>query len=104
MAEQNFDLKAHRARALDETMLQQSDLVLCMEPGHVEAIQAEFADHAHKVHLFSQMVGENRVIRDPYGQSMEKYRTMIADLTEIIDSGLDQIIELALKNAEAGDR
>jgi protein-tyrosine phosphatase len=99
MADQGYDLSEHCARMVDGELLEQADLVLCMESGHVEAIKAEFAVQANKVHLLSEMVGRSHSIPDPYGQSIQKYRIMIAEVTEIIDAGLDRIIELAEANA-----
>ncbi len=100
IAERGHDLKAHRARMVDGALIEQADLVLCMEPGHQESIAAEFADHKHKVYLLSEMIGGSHRIPDPYGQAIEEYRAMIAEVTRIIDSGLDRIIELAEANAE----
>jgi protein-tyrosine phosphatase len=103
MADRGYDLSGHRARMLDETLLERADLVLCMESGHVEAIKTEFATQAKKVYLLSEMAGRNYNIPDPYGQSLEKYRAMITEVSELVDVGLDSIIELAEANANAND-
>lgn len=104
MAEKGFDLEAHRARMLDEALLKQADLVLCMEPGHMEAIKAEFTAYSNKVYLLSEMIGRVHRIPDPFGKPIEEYQAMIAELTELIDSGLDRIIELAKAPNESDDQ
>lgn len=99
MAEQGFDLTGHRAIMVGRGHLEAADLVLCMASGHAEALRAEFPEYATKVHLISEMVGMNYSIKDPYGGPMEMYREMVAELTGLIESGLDRIIELALETA-----
>jgi protein-tyrosine phosphatase len=102
MAELGLDLTGHRARLIDETVLQTADLVLCMESGHAEALRTEFPSSAAKVYLLSTMVGQDYNIQDPYGLSIEAYRPMVAEITSIIDLGLDRIMELAWQNAPDG--
>ena len=41
MAQRGVDINSHRARMVDEEILAEADLVLCMETGHVEALRAE---------------------------------------------------------------
>jgi protein-tyrosine phosphatase len=99
MARQGFDLQGHRARFIEERLLQEADLILCMELGHVEALRVEFPAYGNKVYLLAEMVGKYYSINDPYGGPMSEYESMVAELTNIIDDGLDRIIELAKTNA-----
>jgi protein-tyrosine-phosphatase len=68
-----------------------------MELGHVEALKVEFPTQADKVFAFSEMVGKRYSIRDPYGGPLSDYERMVAELTNLIDDGLDRIIALASK-------
>ena len=99
MAERGLDISNHRARLINEDQLQEADLVLCMETGHVEALRAEFPVYADKIYLLTEMIGNQYSISDPYGGPLKAYQSMIAELTQIIDKGLDQIIALAEANA-----
>lgn len=94
-----LDISGHRSRMVDEMLLDQADLVLCMEAGHVEALQAEFTDHANKIYLLSEMVGESYSVHDPYGEPLAMYQRMGDELSSLIEDGLERIIELAGKNA-----
>ena len=94
MAAQGLDISAHRARMVSRSLLAEADLVLCMESGHMEALRAEFPDYAHHIFLLSQMVGRHYSISDPYGRSLSAYQRMATELTNIIDQGLEKIIEL----------
>jgi protein-tyrosine-phosphatase len=104
MDEQGLDLKAHRARMVKRSYLEEADLVLCMEAGQAEALRAEFPAFASKIHLLSEMVGMSYNVKDPYGQPVELYREMVSELTGLIESGLKRIVELATQNAGGEDR
>lgn len=99
MAQAGLDIKDHVARMIEEAHVAEADLVLCMEMGHAEALRAEFPAHAHKVYLLSEMVGRGYSINDPYGGPYAAYERMAAELTDIIDTGMDRIVELAESNA-----
>lgn len=92
MAEHGLDISTHQAEMLEHTHMKKSDLVLCMESGHADALKAEFPIYAKKVYLISEMVERDYSISDPYGQSKEAYYRMVNDLIGIIDAGLDKII------------
>jgi len=83
------------ASRVDAKILQASDLVLCMEPGHVEAIKHEFPAYGHKVYLLSEMVGKRYGIHDPYGEGLPAYQAMVAELAQLIDWGWEKIVALA---------
>lgn len=101
MQRNGFDITAHRARMVDGPIIAGADLVLCMEVGHAEALRVEFPDEAHKVFLLSEMVDQTFSVTDPYGGPYEEYELMYEGLEELIDSGLDRIIELASTNVAA---
>ena len=104
MREQGFDITGHQARIIQLEHMQQADLILCMESGHVEALKAEFPAYAYKVYYFSEMAGHPYSIKDPYGGSLAEYRRMTEELTDIIDRGLDRIIALATANEKRGGK
>jgi protein-tyrosine-phosphatase len=95
MAEEGFELQGHQARTINQEMLAQADLVLCMESGHVEAIKAEFPRYKEKVFLLSEMIGQRYSLTDPYGGPIEEYKRMAKEITNMIDEGLERIIALA---------
>ena len=101
MQRNGFDISDHLARMVDAGMVTDADLVLCMEDGHAEALRAEFPEEAHKVFLLSEMIGRQYNISDPYGGPYVEYVHMYAELEELIDNGLDRIVELASTNVVA---
>ncbi len=94
-----LDINNHIARMVTAQHLQDADLVLCMETGHAEALRFEFPENAYKVYLLSEMVGKEYSVDDPYGGSYAAYQRMAAELADLIDRGLDQIIALTEENA-----
>lgn len=94
-----LDITDHRSTMVDERHLREADLVLTMEVGHAEALRAEFPSYAHKVYMIAEMVGHTYNIPDPYGGPMDEYERMYDGLSEVVDNGLDRIIELARENA-----
>ncbi|MCB8944726.1 MAG: low molecular weight protein arginine phosphatase [Ardenticatenaceae bacterium] len=98
MAEKGLDLREHLAQTVTGQMLAEADLVLCMELGHVEALQAEFPRHRDKIFLFSEMVGKRYSVADPYGGPLDGYQRMAQEVTNLVDNGLERIITLARAN------
>lgn len=98
MAEQGLDISDHASRPVDKALVDESDLLLCMETGHAEALRAEFPGQAHKIHLLTEMAGPAYSVSDPYGGTRGEYERMVSEVTRLIDDGLPKIMELALAN------
>jgi protein-tyrosine-phosphatase len=99
MDQYGLGINDHTARMVEKDHLQAADLVLCMETGHVEALRTEFAPYAYKVFLLTAMVGQSYSIHDPFGEPLIAYQRMAAELADIIDKGMDRIIQLAEENS-----
>jgi protein-tyrosine-phosphatase len=97
MAEQGDTLEQHRSQPVTGALLDEVDLVLCMESGHAEALRAEFPQQAPKIYLLSEMSGRYYSISDPYGGTLEEYRQMVRDVSAVLDAGLPRIIKLVEK-------
>jgi protein-tyrosine phosphatase len=95
LAERGLDISSHVSQVITEELLQEANLVLCMEVGHAEALRAEFPYHADKIFLLTEMIGFRFSITDPYGGPRYAYERMIDDVTQIVEDGLPRIIELA---------
>lgn len=87
LAEHGHDGSGHRARQLDAEMLRQADLVLAMEPGHVERILA-LAPHVRgRVMLLGKWLDE-RAISDPYRQQREAFEHAYTLIERAVDGWL----------------
>jgi protein-tyrosine-phosphatase len=76
------DLVDHRSRRVTEELVDDHDMILCMEAGHTRALWDLFPDHRHKFHLLPlfERPGDGRGsyhlynIEDPYGHPLDRYR------------------------------
>lgn len=75
-----FDLSAHRARAVDDAIMVENDLVLAMTQRHYGWMRREFPQYKNKIYLAMlyprQLAGESpdeTDIPDPIGESVEFY-------------------------------
>ena len=78
----------HSPKGLDERLLNESDLVLVMEPLHREAILARFPHAGSKVWVikeFAGMVGTGEGIKDPFGGTAEAYGKALDEIKEALE-------------------
>jgi protein-tyrosine phosphatase len=94
MEKRGIDMRGHRSRNVTLDMMIEGDLALVMTRRHAEALLAAFPDHAHKVHLLSQMVGRTADIADPYGGSRAEYACTAGELEQLIEDGYGRIVAL----------
>ncbi|WP_308280936.1 protein tyrosine phosphatase [Enterobacter sp. HG048] len=72
-------LEGHVARKVTRSLLQQSDLILVMEPEHLRFIATMAPENRGKSLLFGQWL-ESRDIPDPYRKSREVYEYVFKQL------------------------
>lgn len=92
--EAGIDISAHRAKVLNGYNVNWADIVLVMESGQKEFIVMAFPRHSAKVVLlgnFKRSQGGSGEIADPYGLSLENYRTCFEEIREAIE-GLIQFL------------
>lgn len=92
LAERGVDISDHRARQLDDQMLDQADLTLVMEERHRQAIFARTPQHLHKIMLFSELAGEHEDVPDPYRQGRPAYERTLVTLDSILDAGWGRLL------------
>ena len=77
-AARGIDLKGHRSQELTAAMVRESDLILGMEPGHVERVLELVPDAAERTHLITAQGAEagrsaQKGIADPIGGALDEY-------------------------------
>lgn len=95
LAERGLDISQHRSRLVNQAMIDQADLILCLELGHAEALRSEFLQAADKIHLLAATAGPAYSVEDPYGGPREGYERMVAEVSNLVQRGLPRLIELA---------
>jgi protein-tyrosine phosphatase len=84
------DLSAHRAHRLDQTDIEEADVLLAMEIDHIVEIQRRFPQHHHKVYLFGCLSGGAHDIADPVFAPRRVFDVCF----ERIDCGVRRIVEM----------
>jgi len=75
MRERGLDLTCHRAKTVNESMLRQADIVVCMTDGHARTLAARYPAYRGKITTMPD------AIPDPYGGTPAEYR-LCADAIE----------------------
>jgi protein-tyrosine-phosphatase len=94
MAKRGIDISDHRSHDITPADVEEADLILTMTRGQAEAISVEFPQHAHKVHLLSEMAGRHYDIQDPYGGPLYEYRQCANEIEKLIEEGYPRIMQL----------
>ncbi len=91
--ENGIDISGHRARMLNSEMIRSSDVILCMEPSHLERVLSIGVSVNGRLYNLADFSGVKRMksIRDPYGCSLCEYRECFEDIkrccSHFMDSG-----------------
>ncbi len=102
MAARGLDISESRSSATTAQMLEASSLVLCMEQTHVDILCRLHPPSCGRVHRLAEMAGKTSDIADPYGGPATFFEQMIREVDQLLDEGLDRIIELASDATASG--
>ena len=94
-AERGMNLGSHRSKLATRASLRPFSLVLVMDEGHRQQIREAAPEHAGRVYLLSEMVGEGFAIQDPVGSDIDHYRVMADQIDGILRTGFARMRELA---------
>jgi len=99
MEEMGLDLDRHKAKQIDAELVDWADLILSMEAGHIEHMEAMFPKaeskmftligYAKDVEVFPGDSGYD--IEDPYGEDVEEYRSCAEQLKKYILMAVEKI-------------
>ena len=98
MAERGLDIASHRSQPVQRLLMEQADLVLCLETGHVSTLRRVYPAQQDKIYTLRDMINKRGSVRDPYGGSRRQYERMVAEVEGLIEQGLTRIQTLALEN------
>ena len=94
-----LNIYEHQSRGITADLLQESDLVVVMEQGQKEALQAEFKAHRQKVVLLSEVAeGSSYDIADPVTdpETVE----VGPQICRLIQTGFETICARAIENSQ----
>jgi len=86
MNQLGIDLSGHRARPLNETMVQEADLILTMTRQHRDKLQDLFPHIRNKIYTLAEYAGQpEQEILDPFGQSIEVYQQTLQQIKDLLE-------------------
>jgi protein-tyrosine-phosphatase len=102
-----IDIGGLRSRPLARSILQESDLVLTMEPAHLEEVleqEPTAEDRSFVISTFADPEeGEPGGVTDPYGSNQATYDATFEELDHLLRVAFPRILErIERKTAEAG--
>ena len=91
-----ISLEDHRARLVNQDLVDAADLILVMEPRQRQQLLSTNPEAKDKILLlrqFSRYGSRERGINDPYGLNLEAYRFCFEDIKECVESLYQWLIE-----------
>ena len=88
MHRRGVDLRDHRSRYLDESVMRVADLVLTMTSGHRQAVVGAWPDMSDRVFTLRHDGGD---ITDPIGMPEEVYDRCAQQITDELEVWLDKL-------------
>jgi protein-tyrosine phosphatase len=91
-----IDLSSHVSTPIDEDVAARASVMLAMDRKTYQGLLALFPDQADKIHMFSELVDEERDIRDPIGvKGIKKQEQIFTDIRDIIIRGFPKLLAFA---------
>ena len=97
-AARGLQLGEHVSKMIEDVDIFSYNQIIVMEIGQKEALQIEFENISHKIHLLTEFSGVPYDIPDPVGLDEEDCHVILAEVIDLIDHGFNQIIQIAEKN------
>lgn len=90
----DINIRDHRSRMINKSIIENQDLVLVMAFHHYEALQFEFPDQSEAIFLISAMIGKHFEISDPFSGPISGYQRAADQINEILTQGYSKILQL----------
>ena len=93
VAEMGVDIGEHRARQVNESMIEAAHLTLTMTPHHQGALRQSFRVLADKIHTLSDYAAgdANGNIADPYGHDLLAYRASARNILRCVELATERL-------------
>ena len=95
LLKRGIDLSSHLARQVTLDLASQFNLILTMERGHKEALNAAMPQISRRVFVLSEMAGKAYDIPDPIGGDVAEFEDTARELERIFERGWERICQLA---------
>ncbi|MFZ5980064.1 MAG: low molecular weight protein arginine phosphatase [Candidatus Zixiibacteriota bacterium] len=92
----DIDLSTHASQQLTEELIEDTDLIFAMTPGHLRDIVSLVPEAADKVFLFKNFPSndpDGEGVEDPIGQELAKYNEVFLEIGEYLGKNLPEIVK-----------
>jgi len=91
MRERKVDMSRHRARRINQEIVDWADLIFCMTGEQVASLKKDFPEMQNKLHLLTEYCGASGDIADPSGKPTRAFEECARELDVLIGSVLEKI-------------
>ena len=92
------DISDHIAKRIDENLINNSDLIVAMEPYHYEEIICSYPEKEGKIVLLGSMEKTKGIdsIPDPYGKGLEEFGQCFYQIRRLVERLYEEVIKQGL--------
>ncbi len=87
------DISDHKARRVEESFLEASDMVIAMSDDHKLTLLAIYPQYKDKVSTLSELAQSGGPIDDPYGKNQDVYDACARKIGRLLDKAWPYILE-----------
>jgi protein-tyrosine phosphatase len=84
LEEKGIDIGSHRAVRLTADMAAQADFLFTMTRSQAILLTSIYPEFRHKIHCLGDYCGLGKEVSDPWGGSLEHYRTCGAEIEQML--------------------
>lgn len=89
-----IDLTKHKSIPIDKIIAEKSSIMLAMDKKTKDALLKLFPDQRKKIHLFSELINEDKEIADPEKSDSEKQEQIVNEINYIVLKAFSELIFL----------
>ncbi|WP_343070856.1 low molecular weight protein arginine phosphatase [Bacillus sp. REN10] len=91
LAEQNIPIN-HISQSISKELVHWADIILTMTVSHEQMLLSYFPELTAKTHVLKRYVtGSSGDVQDPFGGSLEQYRSTYKELDQLIDQFIEHL-------------
>ncbi len=95
LARRGLDLSRHRSQPVEDVAFLCYPLILVMEAGQREDMNARFPTLSGKVYTLAEVCGGQGDVADPFGASEQVYEQIASQIEDLIGRGIGEIRRLS---------
>lgn len=91
MREKGLDISRHKARTINQEIVDGSDLVLCMSEEQTNSLRHSFPEAKEKFYLLTEFCGSRGDVEDPSGRPTRAFEECAGQLEGLLEVLLEKI-------------